>query len=147
MSTDFGRHRRDLTASGSGSAPACSDDADRTGEGRQVSLESLAGQIRTPFDETGVRWCGDQAAEPGEHHVEWTVDEDIAWGRNAKPAASSGPGVRPGAHCLVLRGQLNLAADGAAVLDLAAPLSEGVAGTWVEVFLEREKVALYPFQP
>ncbi|MGW6209828.1 hypothetical protein ACWF9B_40060 [Streptomyces sp. NPDC055089] len=31
------------------------------------------------------------------------------------------------------------------LLDLAAPLPEGVAGTWVELFLEREKVALCPF--
>ncbi|MFE9861130.1 hypothetical protein [Streptomyces sp. NPDC005780] len=112
-------------------------------------------RIRTPFGGTAVRWCGDQAAEPGEYHVEWTVDEDIAWGRNAKPAAGTGPGVRPDGHCVVLRGRLNLTGDGAAVLDLdgtqilldlAAPLPEGVPGTWVELFLEPEKVALYPFR-
>ncbi|WP_405903120.1 hypothetical protein OG696_18925 [Streptomyces sp. NBC_00656] len=111
-------------------------------------------QIRTSFGVTAVRWCGDQAAEPGEYHVEWTCDEDTAWGRNAKPAADTGPGVRPGRHGVVLRGRLNLTVDGTAVmdldgtqilLDLAAPLPEGVAGTWVELFLEREKVALHPF--
>ncbi|WP_326659523.1 hypothetical protein [Streptomyces sp. NBC_00385] len=112
-------------------------------------------QIRTPLGGTSVRWCGDQAAGPGEYHVEWTVDEDIAWGRNAKPATEAGPGLRSGGRCVVLRGRLNLTVDGAAVLDLdgtqvlldlAAPLSEGLAGTWVELFLEREKVALHPFQ-
>lgn len=111
-------------------------------------------QIRTPFGGAAVRWCGDQAAEPGEYHVEWTVYEDIAWGRNAKPAADSGPGVRLGGHCVVLRGRLNLTVDGTAMLDLdgtqilldlAAPLPAGVAGTWVELFLEREKVAIHPF--
>ncbi|MFF1555922.1 hypothetical protein [Streptomyces sp. NPDC058279] len=111
--------------------------------------------IRTPFGETMVRWCGDQTALPSEFHVEWTVDEDIAWGRNAKPAVGVGPGVRPGGHCVVLRGRLNLTVDGAAVLDfggtqipldLADPLPEGVAGTWVELFVEREKIALYPYE-
>ncbi|MGW0940620.1 hypothetical protein [Streptomyces sp. NPDC002666] len=111
-------------------------------------------QIRTPIGGTAVRWCGDPAAEPGEYHVEWTVDEGIAWGRNARPAADSGPGVRPGGHCVVLCGRLNLTADGTAMLDLdgtqilldlTAPLPEGVAGTWVELFLEREKIAIRPF--
>ncbi|MFD4921748.1 hypothetical protein ACFWNE_10580 [Streptomyces goshikiensis] len=112
-------------------------------------------QIRTPFGGTMVRWCGDQTAEPGEYHVEWTVDADIVWGRNAKPAAGFGPGVRPGGHCVVLRGRLNPTEDGAAVLnldgtlillDVADPLPEGVAGTWVELFVEREKISLYPYE-
>ncbi|WP_327381436.1 hypothetical protein [Streptomyces sp. NBC_01207] len=112
-------------------------------------------QVRTPFGETMVRWCGDTTAEPGEYHVEWTIDEDIAWGRNAKPAVSFGAGVRPEGHCVVLRGRLNQTVDGAAVLDfdgvqilldLADPLPEGVASTWVELFIEREKIALYPYE-
>jgi hypothetical protein len=89
------------------------------------------------------------------YHVEWTVDEDIAWGRNAKPAVGFGPRIRPGGHCVVLRGRLNLTVGGASVLDfdgaqilldLADPLPEGVTGTWVELFVEREKVALYPYK-
>ncbi|MFF7206216.1 hypothetical protein [Streptomyces sp. NPDC008141] len=45
--------------------------------------------------------------------------------------------------------------DGAAVLDfdgthillgLADPLPEGAADTWVELFIEREKIALHPYQ-
>ncbi|WP_223243924.1 hypothetical protein [Streptomyces sp. CBMA156] len=115
----------------------------------------LLAQVKTAFGHTAVRWCGDPAAGPGEYHVEWTVDEDIAWGRNAKPAAGSGPEVRQGGHCVVLRGRLNSTEDGAALfdldgtqilLDLAAPLPEGVGGTWVELYVEREKIALYPYQ-
>jgi hypothetical protein len=112
-----------------------------------VELEKIAkfpwspwlAQVRTSFGGTMVRWCGAPAAEPGDYHVEWTVDEDITWGLNAKPAVGSGPGVRPGGHCVVLRGQLNLTEDGAALfdsdgapilLDLTDPLPDGVAGTW-----------------
>ncbi|MFD6973292.1 hypothetical protein [Streptomyces sp. NPDC059979] len=112
-------------------------------------------QIRTPFGGTMVRWCGDQAAEPGAYHVEWTVDEDIVWGQNVKPAAESGPGVRSGGHCVVLRGRLlGPTEDGVAVLDLdgtlilldvAEPLPEDAAHVWVELFIEREKIALYPY--
>ncbi|WP_432104467.1 hypothetical protein [Streptomyces sp. bgisy091] len=116
---------------------------------------SWLADVRTSFGHTAVRWCGDRAAEPGEYHVEWTIDEDIVWGRNAKPAAGIGPGLRTGGHCVVLRGRLSVAEDGAALLDLdgttilldlADPLPEGVAGTWVELFIEREKIALYPYE-
>ncbi|MGQ4490632.1 hypothetical protein ACN6LM_001349 [Streptomyces sp. SAS_281] len=112
-------------------------------------------QVRTSFGGTAVRWCGDQAAQPGKYHVEWTVDEDIVWGRNARPADGAGPGVRPGGHCVVLRGRLNLTDNGAAVLDfdgsqilldLAGPLPEGTDGTWVELHIEREKIALHPYE-
>ncbi|MEK0099797.1 hypothetical protein WDA79_15145 [Streptomyces sp. A475] len=74
-------------------------------------------------------------------------------GAERHAAVGVGPGVRPGGHCVVLRGRLNLTDDGTAVLDfdgtqilldLADPLPEGVAGTWVELFIEREKIALYP---
>ncbi|MEU1708149.1 hypothetical protein ABZ478_22655 [Streptomyces sp. NPDC005706] len=113
--------------------------------------------VRTPFGHTAVRWCGDPAAEPGEYHVEWTIDEDIVWGRNASPAVGTGgagPGLRTGGHCVVLRGRLTVTEDGAALLDfdgtnilldLADPLPEDVADTWVELFIERDKVSLCPY--
>ncbi|MET9671010.1 hypothetical protein ABZY19_37715 [Streptomyces sp. NPDC006475] len=56
---------------------------------------------------------------------------------------------------MVLRGQLSLTEDGAAVLDLggtnilldlADPLPEDVGDTWVELFIEGEKVSLYPYE-
>ncbi|MEU6610178.1 hypothetical protein ABZ922_34895 [Streptomyces shenzhenensis] len=55
----------------------------------------------------------------------------------------------------MLQGRLSLTEDGAALLDLdgttilldlADPLPEGVADTWVELFIEREKIALYPYE-
>ncbi|MFD5568910.1 hypothetical protein [Streptomyces cadmiisoli] len=110
--------------------------------------------VRTSFGHTAVRWCGDGAAEPGEYHVEWTIDEDIAWRQNVKPAVGVGPGLRTGGHCVVLRGQLSPTEDGAALLDLdgtnilldlADPLPEDVADTWVELLVDREKVSLYPY--
>ncbi|MEV6839053.1 hypothetical protein AB0N17_31845 [Streptomyces sp. NPDC051133] len=128
-----------------------------------IELEKLAkfpwspwlAQIRTPFGRTAVRWCGDQTAVPGEYHVEWTVDQDIVWGKNVKPADDSGPGVRPGGHCVVLRGRLDPTENGAAVLDLhgtlilldvADQLPDHVAHTWVDLFVEREKISLHPYE-
>lgn len=128
-----------------------------------VELEKVAkfprrpwlAQVRTPFGRTAARWCGAQSAKPGKYHVEWTVEEEIAWGRNTKPAVGVGPGVRPEGHCVVLRGRLDLTEDGASVsafdgsqilLDLAEPLPEGVAGTWIELCIEREKVAPHPYE-
>ncbi|MEU4495986.1 hypothetical protein AB0F96_21670 [Streptomyces sp. NPDC023998] len=32
------------------------------------------------------------------------------------------------------------------LLDLADSLPEGVANTWVELFIEREKISLYPYE-
>lgn len=111
--------------------------------------------IQTAFGRASVGWRGDPAAQPGEYHVEWTIDEDIVWGRNAKPATGTGPGLRTGGHCVVLRGQLSLTEDGAAVLDLdgtpilldlAARLPDNVIGTWVELFIQHGKVAVHPYE-
>ncbi|MFC7219249.1 hypothetical protein ACFQLX_13885 [Streptomyces polyrhachis] len=110
--------------------------------------------VRTSFGHIAVPWCGDPIAEPGAYHVEWTIDEDITWGRNARPAVGTGPGLRTGGHCVILRGQLSVTEDGAALLnldgtnillDLTDPLPEEAAHTWVELFIEREKVSLYPY--
>ncbi|MEV7930581.1 hypothetical protein [Kitasatospora sp. NPDC088779] len=112
-------------------------------------------QVKTAFGRTAVRWCGDPTAGPGEYHVEWTVDEDIIWGRNAKSAVGAGPDIRPGGDCVVLRGRLNLTGDGVGVLDvdgtailldLAGPMPDGAIGTWVELHIERERIALYPYE-
>ncbi|MEU0368699.1 hypothetical protein ABZ070_00265 [Streptomyces sp. NPDC006283] len=111
-------------------------------------------QIRTPYGSTAVRWRGDPAAEPGEVHVEWTVDEDFRWGQNAKPAAASGPDIRAGGHCVILQGLLSVEEDGATVMDLGGslillditgPLPENASGAWIELWVEREKISLYPY--
>lgn len=115
----------------------------------------LMARVRTAIGRATVRWCGDPAAGPGGYHVEWTVDEDIAWGRNAGPATGTGPEVRAGVHGVVLQGRLSLEDDGVAVLhlgdanvllDLAGPLPGGFVGAWVEVWTGRERIALYPYQ-
>lgn len=113
--------------------------------------------VRTSFGRlAAVRWCGDPAVRPGGSHVEWTIDEDIVWGRNAKLAVGSGPQMRSEGDRVVLRGRLSpFGDDGVVVLDLdrtpimfdlAAPLPAGVAGSWVDIRVERENVALYPYE-
>ena len=112
-------------------------------------------QIQTPIGRTAVRWCGEPDATAGQYHVEWTIDEKISWGRNAKPAAEAAAALRPGGHCVIVRGRLDLTSDGAAVLDLGGtpvlldltdPIPAEVAGTWIELYLERENIALYPYE-
>ncbi|WP_371493916.1 hypothetical protein OG871_02530 [Kitasatospora sp. NBC_00374] len=114
----------------------------------------LTAQVRTAFGRAAVRWCGAPTAGAGEYHVEWTVDEDIAWGRNAESAVGTGPEIRPDGQCVVLRGHLRLAEDGVGLLDLdgatvlldlTAPVPDGVVGTWVELRVARETLALYPY--
>ncbi|WP_316527777.1 hypothetical protein [Kitasatospora brasiliensis] len=111
-------------------------------------------RVRTAAGGTVVRWCGDRAAGPGEYHVEWDVDEDLAWGRNAGPAPDPGPLVRSDGSRVVLRGRLWLDEDGVAVLslpgtnillDVAGRLPDGVAGTWIELAVERARASLHPY--
>lgn len=112
-------------------------------------------QVKSAFGSVVVPWCGAAAAEPGECYVEWTVDEEFSWGRSARPATGTGPEIRSGSHRVVLRGQLISEDDGVAVLrlgdadiwlEIAGPVPDDVFGTWVEVTVEREKIALYPYQ-
>jgi hypothetical protein len=114
-------------------------------------------RVRTEYEDVTVRWCGDPDAAPGAYHVEWDVDEDFAWGENAKAASADGPPIRidVDGKRVVLRGQLTDLGDGAAcltvgtasvLLDLAAPLPAGVAGSRVELRLAREGVSLHPYE-
>ncbi|MGV9313611.1 hypothetical protein ACWDR0_15685 [Streptomyces sp. NPDC003691] len=89
-----------------------------------------------------------------EHHVEWTVDEDIAWAVNARPSTADVPELREDGDCLVFRGQLGLTGDRGAVLDvggtpilfdLADPLPPaGIDGSWVEVRVAPTRVTVWP---
>ncbi|MFD6888895.1 hypothetical protein [Streptomyces sp. NPDC059957] len=68
--------------------------------GRRIPGLPLLARVRTPYGELAAAWCGDPAAEPGEYHVEWTIDEDVTWGRNAGPAdPEAGPGILIGSEC------------------------------------------------
>jgi hypothetical protein len=115
---------------------------------------TVLAQIKTPIGHTAVPWCGDPDALPGQYDVEWTVDEEISWGGNAKPG-NAPPAVRQGGHCVVLRGRIDLTVDGAAILDLggsqilldlSSPIPADVSGTWVELYLRRENIALCPYE-
>lgn len=75
-------------------------------------------------------------------------------GTNAKPASEAAAGLRQRGHCVIVRGRLDITVDGAAVLDLAGsailldlavPVSTEVASTWIELFIQRENIALYPY--
>jgi hypothetical protein len=55
---------------------------------------------------------------------------------------------------VIVRGRLDVTVDGGAVLDLAGTkilldlavaVPTEVAGTWVELFIQRENIALYPY--
>ncbi|MFF3286490.1 hypothetical protein [Streptomyces sp. NPDC003023] len=111
-------------------------------------------QVQSPYGRTAVRWCGEPTAKPGGYHVEWNVDKELVWGQNAKPAATTGPGIRAGGHCVILQGLLSIEEDGAAILDLGGSLillditgevPESASGTWVELWVEREAIGLYPY--
>lgn len=69
---------------------------------------------------------------------------------------SPGSDLRSGSGLgVVLRGQLNSEEDGLAVLrlgdanillEIADPVPDGIFGTWVELTVEREKIALYSYE-
>ena len=114
----------------------------------------LLALIRTPFGHTAVPWHGAPDAAAGQYHVEWTIDEEIIWGRNAKPAAGTAAALGQEGHCVIIRGRLNLTLDGAAFLnvdgeqiqlDLANPIPTEASEMWIDLHLQRENIALYPY--
>lgn len=111
--------------------------------------------VQAPFGTAVVLWGGDPQQAEGRHLVEWSVDEDIRWGCNARAAGLEEPGLWEDGERIVLRGRLDLTEDGAAVLafgsthilfDLAGPSPDDVDGTWVEISTERDRVSVWPFQ-
>ncbi|MGV9413571.1 hypothetical protein ACWDOP_27035 [Nocardia sp. NPDC003693] len=120
-----------------------------------ISQGQTTVRAHTPLGVVDVRWCGDPRDRDGCHRVEWTVDEEIQWGRNAVPATVSEPGLRREGDRVIMRGQLRVSEDGGVELrvgdssilfDSAAPIPAGVDGSWVEVGVEAEFVSLYPYQ-
>jgi hypothetical protein len=101
-----------------------------------------------------VLWRGALDATGREQHVEWTVDEEIFWARNAGPAASATPELREDGDRIVFRGRLSLTEDGAAVLDVGGALvlfdvaepspPDDADGSWIEVQVGRESVSVWP---
>ncbi|MFF5777555.1 hypothetical protein ACFY7Y_11470 [Streptomyces virginiae] len=103
-----------------------------------------------------VLWQGALGAAGEEHHVEWTVDEDIVWGTNAGPADSAGPALSQDGDHIVFQGRLNLTEDGAAFLELGATsvlfdvaepaLPDDADGSWIEVRADRSGVSVWPYR-
>ncbi|MFI6571401.1 hypothetical protein [Nocardia fluminea] len=113
-------------------------------------------RVHTPMGVVEVLWRGDPQERDGCHHIEWTVDEEICWGRNAEPSTVPEPGLRQEGGRVIMRGQLHVDEDGGVDLqvgdssilfDLASPIPAGADRRWVEVNVAAETVSLYPFQP
>ncbi|MEW2100093.1 hypothetical protein AB0882_28000 [Streptomyces sp. NPDC012485] len=122
----------------------------------QVADGRATVQVRSEVGAAAAFWCGDPTGVGREHHVEWTVEEAVAWGGNTRPATSFSPGVYEAEGCrIVFRGRLGLTGDGGAVLEVAGtcilfdladpPPSTAVDGTWVEISVERSSVSLWPY--
>ncbi|MFD8019687.1 hypothetical protein ACFV6G_04585 [Streptomyces lavendulae] len=114
----------------------------------------MAVRVHSALGTVVVLWRGAPEAVGREHHVEWTVDEDIAWTVNAWPSAFGVSELREDGDSIVLRGRLSLCEDGGAVLDVGGapvlfdladpPPPEGVDGSWVEVRAARGRVTVWP---
>ncbi|MET7792093.1 hypothetical protein ABZS93_36970 [Streptomyces sp900116325] len=111
-------------------------------------------RVHKPEGSTVAVWRGGLNNAVGWHHIEWTVDGDILWGRNTRSATLAEPEVREEAGQVVLRGLLQLSEDGAAVLqvgdsqllfDVGSPPPPD--NTWVEISVEADQVELYPYAP
>ncbi|MFF7328252.1 hypothetical protein [[Kitasatospora] papulosa] len=123
---------------------------------RQVADGRATVRVRSEVGTAVAFWCGEPTGVGREHHVEWTVEEDVAWGVNTRPASSFSPGVdeEEGGR-IAFRGRLGLTGDGGAMLEVAGthilfdlanpPPSTAVDGTWVEISVERNTVSLWPY--
>lgn len=121
----------------------------------QTSERHMTVRVHAPIGVAVVLWHGDPQEADGHHLVEWTVDDDIAWGQNAQPASVAEPGLRQAGDQVVIRGLLQLTTDGAAHLqlgswpvlfDLASPVPRDRDKTWVEITVGADSVGLYPYE-
>ncbi|MFI5746419.1 hypothetical protein ACIBBE_10825 [Streptomyces sp. NPDC051644] len=85
----------------------------------------------------------------------WTVDDDVHWGQNTRPASSVEAELRQEGDRVIMRGLLHLTEDGAGHLqmgpwsvlfDLATPIPSGLDESWVEINVRSESVTLHPYQ-
>lgn len=112
-------------------------------------------RVHAPVGVAEVLWRGDPGEADGYHLIEWSVDEDILWGHNTRPVPRAEPGLRHEGGRVVMRGRLQLTDDGAAHLqlgdspilfDLAAPIPADADGTWVEIDVGADSVAVCPYR-
>ncbi|MFJ9340572.1 hypothetical protein ACIRP0_14915 [Streptomyces sp. NPDC101733] len=92
---------------------------------RQDPATPATVRVRSAVGTVVVFWQGAPDAVGGEHHVEWTVDEDIVWSLNAGPAASAR----------------------SILFDVAGPPPpDGADGAWIQVRVGRGDVSVWPHQ-
>lgn len=114
-------------------------------------------EVRTSVGTAAARWCGDPELATGVHHVEWELDEEFRWGLNCSEVEVEEPSLSQSEGGVVFRGRLGVVGTGSvpafahlelsdAVIDLGHidALSDGMAGSWVELYLEPEKIKVYP---
>ncbi|MGW6897578.1 hypothetical protein ACWGF2_13215 [Streptomyces sp. NPDC054919] len=127
----------------------------RTEKMPQIPKRPKTARVHTPIGTAVVLWRGDPQEAEGHHLVEWTIDDDIHWGQNARSASCAEPGIQQDVDRLVLRGRLQLSEAGAAylqmgywpiLLDVASPIPDSADGAWVEISVEASSVSLYPYQ-
>ncbi|MFF8381334.1 hypothetical protein ACF07V_35070 [Streptomyces sp. NPDC015661] len=120
----------------------------------QTPQQHTTVRVHTPVGSAVVVWRGDPREADGRHLVEWSVDEDIHWGKNTRPAATAEPELRQEGDRLLMTGRLHLTGDDTAylqmghwlvLLDLASPVPTGLLDSWVQMSVESESVALYPY--
>ncbi|MFB6813969.1 hypothetical protein ACFCV8_05420 [Streptomyces sp. NPDC056347] len=112
-------------------------------------------RVRSEVGTAAAFWCGDPTVVGREHHVEWTVDERVAWDGNTRPATLSSPALSEDGGQVVFRGRLSLTGDGGALLEVAGtqilfdlsdpPPQMASDGTWVEVRVQRNSISLWPY--
>ncbi|WP_406424216.1 hypothetical protein [Streptomyces sp. NBC_01589] len=122
---------------------------------RQVTGAPVTVRVRSGVGTAAASWCGDPTEVGREHQAEWTVDENVAWGGNTRPATSASPALGEGGGQVVFRGRLSLTGEGGALLEVAdtqilfdlddPPPPIASDGTWVEVCVERNSVSLWPY--
>ncbi|MFB7209729.1 hypothetical protein [Streptomyces sp. NPDC056255] len=123
---------------------------------RQVPSKPARVRVRCAVGTAVVLWHGAPEDVGREHHVEWTVDEDIVWAANTRPAASGPPGFREDGEHIVFRGRLSPTGDGTALLDVSGtlllfelavpPPPDGIDAAWAEVRVGKENVGLWPYR-
>ncbi|WP_254407496.1 hypothetical protein [Streptomyces sp. GMY02] len=121
----------------------------------RTSTGSARVRVRSDVGTAVVFWAGASEEVGGEHHVEWSIDEDVSWGSNTWPAAVPAFGLWENGGQLVFRGRLSFTADGGATLEFASALilldlatpgpPEVVSGTGAEVQVPQSSVSLYPY--
>ncbi|MFE5796247.1 hypothetical protein ACFQ8C_27220 [Streptomyces sp. NPDC056503] len=121
----------------------------------QPPQQHMTIRVHTPIGSAMVLWHGDPREADGQHLIEWTVDEDIHWGQNTQPASATEPELRQEGDRVIMNGRLHLTDDGAAylqvghwpvLLDLASPIPSVMDGSWVQISVRSENVALHPYQ-